>query len=285
MENEKKRGGLKGLADSTKDLYMLNPRIIKIKEGWNVRSDYGNMEELKTSIKENGLRVPLRVYLENGIVYLSDGHRRLKAITELISSGEDIARIPCIGEPKNYNEEQRMFDMFLCNDNKQLEPLEAGILFLRLINTGGYSQIEVANKIGKSQGYVSNCVQLAMAPKKIQDAIKADEIKPNVALDAIRATDNDQQAVEVVTKAIESAKANGAKKASKNDVIAASPSPSKPIPPGRVNWKGAIDSLEDWIEENSMLFAENDKYKAISLVPKLLRGEMTEAEFTKAIRD
>jgi ParB/RepB/Spo0J family partition protein len=287
METEKKRGGLKGLADNkTRDIYMLDPRLIKEKEGWNVRQGYGSdnkkFNELKESIRESGLKIPLRIYLENGTPFVSDGHHRLKAITELIAENEDFPRIPCISEPQNYSEEQRIFDLIICNDGQPLSMLESGIAFSRLIDRG-YTQAEIAKKIGKSQGHVSNCVQLATAPKKIQEAIKAGEIKPNVALDVVRNCEDEVKAIEVVAQAIQTAKDNGGTKATGKDVkntMANDP----PAVNRKVNIASSVKSYRELIEINEIVWKEFKGYKVAKGVVDLLDGKITQTEFEALVK-
>jgi ParB-like chromosome segregation protein Spo0J len=54
---------------------------IIIREGFNVREDYGDLQELAYSILGNGQTVPGRVdVLADGTFLLVDGHRRFKAL-------------------------------------------------------------------------------------------------------------------------------------------------------------------------------------------------------------
>ena len=47
---------------------------------FNCRMDYGNLVELGTDIKNNGLLVPLRLMIIDGVHYVEDGHRRYFAM-------------------------------------------------------------------------------------------------------------------------------------------------------------------------------------------------------------
>jgi hypothetical protein len=60
----------------------LDPKIIQIKEGWNSREatdpqNSNHIAELAASIREVGVKKPLVCYMENDIVYVTDGHCRL----------------------------------------------------------------------------------------------------------------------------------------------------------------------------------------------------------------
>ena len=42
------------------DSYFVDPRNIAIIDGFNVRTDYGDIDSLAESIRESGVKVPLR---------------------------------------------------------------------------------------------------------------------------------------------------------------------------------------------------------------------------------
>ena len=152
------------------DFYSIDPRLVKVVEGFNTRIDYGDIDELMFSIIENGVRVPLRGYKEGDFYFLTDGHRRLKAVEMAMEGGYDIARIPFITEKKKPID-QRIFDVLLLNDGKQLTSLELGETYKRLI-LHGYNFTEIAKKIGKTVKHVSDMVSVASSSKDITDAIK-----------------------------------------------------------------------------------------------------------------
>ena len=64
------------------EILWISPKELQVEEGFNVRYDYGNIEELSNSIVENGVKVPLRVYekKDSGEKVIIDGHRRFNAI-------------------------------------------------------------------------------------------------------------------------------------------------------------------------------------------------------------
>jgi len=94
----------------------------------------------------------------------------LNAVMMAITEGADIARVPFISEKKK-SMDQRIFDIILFNDGKQLTPLELGETYKRLIDFG-YNINEIAKKIGKSVNHVSDMTAVAGSSKGVKDIIK-----------------------------------------------------------------------------------------------------------------
>ena len=120
------------LETKRKDLYEVDPRNVKLVEGYNIRNidpDSDDIQHLKASIKENGLQRPLVLKAnptadEDGKEYIAvDGHRRLTAILQLISEGEDIRYVKA-EISKRMNDEQALISMFTLNDGEPLNPIE-----------------------------------------------------------------------------------------------------------------------------------------------------------------
>ena len=193
---------------------MVDPRNIIIKEGFNVRIDLGDIEELKNSIVENGLKNPLRGYKDRSTdekFILIDGHRRLIAIQKAIEEGVEIARVPVMLAPKGYNEEQRTMDLILCNDGKKLTAYEEGLICQRLINFG-FTQVEIPKKIGRSPSFVSNVLRLANSSKAVQNKIVEGKISDNTVLEIIKSTDDVDKQLSMIEKAIVNAETKGGSK-------------------------------------------------------------------------
>ncbi len=197
------------------DFYNVDPRLIKVVEGFNTRIDYGDLDELKLSIVENGVRVPLRGFKDGEFFYLNDGHRRLKAVQLAISEGHDIARVPFISEKKK-SIEQRIFDILLFNDGKQLTPLELGETYHRLVACG-YSFTEISVKIGKTVKHVSDMVTVADSSKDVKDMIKDGFVSASLVAEVKGKIKDTDKAEAIIKTAVN--KPNGAKsKITKKDI-------------------------------------------------------------------
>jgi ParB/RepB/Spo0J family partition protein len=197
------------------DLLLIDPNRIVVKEGFNVRQDFGDLDELMNSIIENGLRVPLRGYKDGEIFILTDGERRLKAIKMAIKKGADIKFVEMRTEPKGYNEEKRIFDLILCNDGKKLTPIEECKVYERLVNFH-YTPEEISKKIGKSVAHIYNMLKLMNAPKEVQDLIGNNEISTTAATSIIRHTDDAAEQVKLVKEAVQEAKKENKKATGKH---------------------------------------------------------------------
>ena len=154
---------------------------ITVRENFNVREDYGDIEGLANSILENGQTLPGRVdILETGYFLLVDGHRRFKALQLLAEQGHEPYFLAIVNG-KRTTEEQRILQMFTSQDNKQLEPVEVAELIQRLVNLG-YKAADVAKKIGKSDVYVSQMLSFSAESPVIKEAVKEGHLTVTTAL-------------------------------------------------------------------------------------------------------
>jgi ParB-like chromosome segregation protein Spo0J len=79
------------------------------------------MESLVESIRNNGVKIPLRGYIKDKRFYLIDGHRRKKAC-DILNVDDVSLLVPFIVEPTDRKEEDRIADLLICNDGKKLNP-------------------------------------------------------------------------------------------------------------------------------------------------------------------
>lgn len=199
------------------DIFKVDPRLVIIEESFNTRIDYGNIEELAKSIKENGLMIPIRVYRQDENFVIIDGHRRLKAIQMLLNAGVDIPRIAAIVTRKQTAEE-RVFQILLTNSGKPLSPIELGETYKRLLNFG-YSTKEIANRIGKSENSITENIDLVTNTTKVTKQLITDKrISANLAKKIIKNSPSADEANEEVLKVVEFAETEG-RKVKPSDVI------------------------------------------------------------------
>lgn len=178
------------------DVLFIDPKIIKIEEGFNTRIDYGDINELKTSIVENGVRVPLRGYKDGDVYVVTDGHRRFKAVNMILEEGINIARIPFISEKKKSLEE-RVFDILLFNDGKTLTPLELGETYKKLLSYG-YNLTEIAKKIGKTIKHVSDMVKVACSTKELKKLINDGLVSASLVAEVKSKVRDDEESEEII---------------------------------------------------------------------------------------
>jgi ParB family chromosome partitioning protein len=130
------------------------------------------LEELKQSIIEKGIIQPITVRrLPGGMYELISGERRVRASTEA-----GLTHIPAyIIEVES---EKELLELSLIENiqREKLNPIEIAKAYQRLIEELGYTQEEIAKKIGKDRTTVANFIRLLKLPEQIQESLKRGEI-------------------------------------------------------------------------------------------------------------
>ncbi len=176
---------------------------IVIREGFNVREDMGELEELSKSILNNGQSMPGRVDVaEDGTFILVDGHRRFSALKLLVEDGHEPYFLAIVNG-KRTTEEQRILQMFTTQDNKPLTAPEVAELILRLVNLG-HDQLSVANKIGKTPAYVSQMLGFANETPEIKNLVKEGKVKVSTVFNVRRTIKNQAERTQVIKDAVAS---------------------------------------------------------------------------------
>lgn len=181
---------------------------IVIRDGFNVRSDYGNLEELANSILENGQTVPGRVdVLEDGTFALVDGHRRFEALKILGERGFEPFFVAIVNNKKT-TEEQRILQMFTTQDNKPLATHEVAELISRLVNLG-HDQVSVAKKIGKTPSYVSQMLNFASESPEVKQLVADGKVKVSTVLQVQKEVTDGKERTEIIKESVKNS--NGKK--------------------------------------------------------------------------
>lgn len=202
--------GIKELAENRGNLYYVDPRKIEVIEGWNARTDYGDIEALKNSIVESGLKEPLKGYVEGDKIKLTNGHRRLTAIMQAIGEGHEIKTVPFLTEERYANEGDYLLTQILSNDGKSLTPLEQAKVFRRMLQFG-WTEPEIARKTGKTMQTVRNYLELSAATPQVHEMVEAEQVSATLAIAAIK--EHGTEATEVLQDAVEVAQSEGKTKA------------------------------------------------------------------------
>jgi ParB/RepB/Spo0J family partition protein len=213
---------LKKVALKRGEIYHIDPRILKIREGFNPRDinsieSCEHIEELATSIASIGVKQPLTVYNEGGDIYVTDGHCRLSACLLAIERGAELVSVPCRPEEKYANDVDKAYAPAINNSGKPLNQLEQGRLFKRLLDLG-QSESDIAKRTGKSIAHISNCLKLYAAPESVHTLVRNGEISPSLATQVVRG--EGQEAPAILEAAVIEAKAQGRAKATAKHVEA-----------------------------------------------------------------
>lgn len=216
---ENKKSGIQGLASGRSDMFRINPYLLNIKADWNSRemSDPANIahiDNLARSIAEVGVKNPLTVYSENGVIYVSDGHSRLLATFRAIEVyGAEIKTIPVKTEDKYASEADRILTQIIANSGKPLTPFEQGKVFKKLVDLG-WTEKQVATKAALSVTRVIQLLELQTAPETVKDMVREGKVSATLAWQTLKAADGDgQKVVQDLTSALEAAQTSGKSKA------------------------------------------------------------------------
>lgn len=196
---------LKSISQDTKDLLLIPLENISEEEGYNVREDYGDLDELAESLAKNGQKEPLTVRMsgDGKTAVLVNGHRRIRALPLANTKfGASFKAAWCIPEEKGANEESRIFDLFTRNSGKPLTPMEQAIAIKRLVDFN-WKIKDIAAKIGKKVKYVNNILDLCAASKELRDAVQSGVISTTAAVMLAKAPESKQSSVINKIKALQ----------------------------------------------------------------------------------
>ncbi|MBN2731607.1 MAG: ParB/RepB/Spo0J family partition protein [Balneolaceae bacterium] len=129
------------------------------------------LDELADSIKNHGLIQPITVrYIGEKRFELISGERRLRA-----SKLAGLDELPAYVREVN-DEEIISFALIENIQREDLNPIEIALGYQRLIDEVGYSQAEVAKKVGKDRSTIANMLRLLNLPAYLQAALRDQKI-------------------------------------------------------------------------------------------------------------
>jgi len=172
----------RGTNDTTKKEVREIP-VSEVYERSNVRKEFNStkMEELKMSIKEQGLIQPVVVYKYEKKYWLLVGHRRHKAFAELAKENPDrFYKIPCVVK---HDIDYDTITEAQIIENIQREDLCAADLincFEHFRSEKNYSLEQISTKLGKSLGWVKNSsMAVGRLDEETKEYIKSHDVVTN----------------------------------------------------------------------------------------------------------
>lgn len=234
-----------------KDLLMVDPRNLVVAEGFNVRTDMGDLNALKDSILDTGLQVPLKAKKlkgEEDKYQVVDGHRRLQAILLAIEEGHDIPYVEVVSFTGN-DEDQIVAMLVTGTGQKPLTEVEQGEAIKRLTNFG-FKVDSLAKKMGKSTPYAYYLLKIANLPQKVKNLIQEGYCSGLLATEIYDEEGDEDLAFKMLQMAIEEAqtrsKDGSPKKATKKDLENSEGKPKKQKP------YDVLKQLMDMISEDGL---------------------------------
>lgn len=205
------------------DIYKVDPRNIVVVEGFNSRSDFGDIQELAEQIKANGMLNPVTVVPftddEGNEKYrLVDGERRYRATLYLIEHGTEIPRIPALYASKSLTNEELLTQQIIRNEGKPFSEYEYGVAFRKFVDMG-YTNKEISDKLGIKPWKVNCFLAHLNRDERVQKLMREGKI---TGVDVRRiyqaAKKNEQKAVKQILKLAEKQEEKGAEKISLKDL-------------------------------------------------------------------
>lgn len=129
------------------------------------------IDELKTSIQNEGLLQPIIVAKGGEGYTLIAGERRLRAVKEL-----GWRRIPAIVLEDISDAELLRKSLVENIQRRDLNPIEEALAYKKLIDVFGYSVEKVAREVGKDFSTIFNAIRLLNLPPQIQEDLKRGKI-------------------------------------------------------------------------------------------------------------
>jgi len=170
--------GKKGETTTEVEIGSIRPNPFQPRKTFNKEK----LEELAQSIKKHGIIQPL-VVVKKGINYeLVAGERRLRA-----AKIAGLATVPVL--VKKFDETQmRELSLIENIQRHDLNPIEEARAIKELMETCGYTQSAVAERLGCSRASVANLLRMLTLPKEIiqlvlEEKATMGQIKPVLALD------------------------------------------------------------------------------------------------------
>jgi ParB family chromosome partitioning protein len=132
--------------------------------------DEASIDELARSIKESGVLQPIIVVSEEGHYKILIGERRWRAARKA-----GLKKVPALVRniPKEHQLEVSLIENL---QREELNPIEISIGYRRLIDELGYTQENIAEKVGKDRASVANHLRLLKLPLEVQDLLSDGKI-------------------------------------------------------------------------------------------------------------
>lgn len=210
-----------GFAPIAKRPINVQPDQIRRKPGFNPRFDFGDLSEIKGSMKVEGFHAhkPLLVQrtgdkLKDGrdIYELVDGDRRFTSVEELVKEGFKFTDgIPvCVADKALTDLDLRVM-AYTSNTGKPFLPLEEAALIKTMRDVDGLTVKEIAKRLSKFERQVYAALALVDADDSVKEAVATGKVGVTLARDiAEKAKGDKKKQKELVEKASKGGRAKDA---------------------------------------------------------------------------
>ena len=153
------------------------------------------IQDLVASIKTKGVLQPLLVRPKNlGGYDIIAGERRFRA-----SQQAGLLQIPVI--VKDFNDKDALEVALIENlQREDLNPIEEGEAYARLMKEFTYTQETLAEVLGKSRSYIANTLRLLELPQTIRKMLEEKQITPGHARTLVGVPKAEELALEIINQ-------------------------------------------------------------------------------------
>ena len=157
--------------------------------------DEDALNELAKSIRQHGIIQPLVLRKVGNKYEIIAGERRYKA-----SYIAGLTKVPAVIIDLNDNESAEVAIVENIQ-RKNLSPIEEAKSYKKLLDRGYLTQDELASRMGKTQGFISNKLRLLNLSSEVQDALLNNQISERHARSLLK-IDNEDDQQEILSRII-----------------------------------------------------------------------------------
>ncbi len=241
-----KTTGIAQFSQGKSEVFKIDPRLLVIEINWNTRDDSAELlehiDQLAQSIAEIGVRKPIEIKLIDGKLIVRDGHCRTRAVMRAIEHYKaNIKTVPVISVDRYANDADLILNQVISNSGKPLTIMEEARVYKKLLDMG-WQQGDIAKKVGKSNGRISQILSLLEMPASVQAQVSAGAVSASLAQSVVKAAETPAQASQALTEAVAVAKKEGRK-----------------VKPSDVGNKNGMTVIKDAFENSEIDNSEEDK--------------------------
>jgi len=242
---------IKDIAEGRSDEYRVNPFLITVAEGFNVRDfDTETLDEhidsLAVSIAANGVKRALKVRNVGGKLILIDGECRLRATMRAIEVyGAEIHTVPVKIADRHESDADAVLGLIVENSGLPVTVLGKAEVVKRLKGFG-WSDDEIAKKAGLTKQSITKMLDLVGLSEDIKVLIRSETVAPSLALEIARSFDfdNDKTLAEI-RKGQTAAAARGKTRVTKKAVSGEATAKSIKAQIAAIIAKADVETIED----------------------------------------
>jgi ParB-like chromosome segregation protein Spo0J len=163
--------------------FAVAPHLLEFNENNARPLNDAHVEEMALAYSNGAVFPPLEVRVEDGRMILIDGHHRTAGALLAIKRGTPARSLEC--RHFRGNDADQVAHMITSASGLPLTPLQLAVQYRKLIGFG-WTEKEVAGRVGKTVQHVRDMILLAEANSDVHQAIKAGAISGSLAVTVVK---------------------------------------------------------------------------------------------------